>query len=59
MVFLERKGLIKKSGERLCTRASSDRIRNKSFKLKRFRLDGNKFVTIRVVRCCKRLPGKL
>lgn len=59
MVFLQRKGLIKKSGERLCTWASSDRIRKKSFKLKRFRLDGKKFATIRVVRCWKRLPGEV
>ncbi|KAK4815546.1 hypothetical protein QYF61_003638 [Mycteria americana] len=56
------KGAYKKGGERLFTKACSDRTRGKAFKLKegRFSLDiKQKFVTMRVVRHWKRLPREV
>ncbi|KAK4815907.1 LOW QUALITY PROTEIN: hypothetical protein QYF61_010147 [Mycteria americana] len=59
VAFQHIKGVSKKDGERLFTRACSDRTRGNSFKLKegRFRLDiREKFFTMRVVRHWNRLP---
>ncbi|KFQ60197.1 hypothetical protein N334_00832, partial [Pelecanus crispus] len=56
------KGAYKKTGERLFTRACSDKTRSNVFKLKdgRFRLDiRKKFFTVRVVRHWKRLPREV
>ncbi|KAK4826196.1 hypothetical protein QYF61_006140 [Mycteria americana] len=56
------KGAYKKDGDRLFTKACSDRTRGKGFKLKegRFRLDMRKtFITIRVVTHWHRCPEKL
>ena len=65
MAFHYLKGTYKKDGERLSTRAGSERRRGKGLKLKesRFRLDiKKKFFTVRVVRqrCCGcPLPGSV
>lgn len=53
------KGAYKKDGERLITRACSDRTKDRGFKLKedRFRLDIRKtFFTQKAVRPWPRLP---
>jgi len=53
------KGVYKKTGEGLFTRACSDRTRTNGFKVKEdsFILDlRNKFFTVRVVRPCNRWP---
>ena len=58
-IFRYLKGANKKDGEKLFTRACSDRTRGNSFKLKegRFRLDiRKKFFTMGVVKHWNRLP---
>ena len=61
-VFQYLKGAYKTDGERLFTRACSDRTRGNGFKLKegrsRLRI-GKKFFTVRVVRHWNRLPRKV
>jgi len=59
VAFQYLKGVYKKAGEGLFTRACRDRTRGNAFKLKegRFRLDiRKKFFTVRVVRHWHRLP---
>ena len=62
MAFQYKKGAYKKDGERLFTRACTDRTRGNGFKLKegKFRLDRRKkFFTMRVVRHWNRLPREV
>jgi len=62
VIFQYLKGVYKKDGEKLFSRACCNRIRGSGFKLKevRFRLDIRmKFFTMRVFKHRKRLPGEV